>query len=157
MSPRSVRLRRAIGTTLLIAAAACDTGVSPADVPDAAPSPACLEAPEHSDLAWIQDEIFTPSCASFRACHLGNASSAGGLNLEAGQSQANLVGVPSQLFPEYQMVAPGDPQASYLLIIVGGAEGPLSADVGTMPLQSDLLCSPKREAIARWIASLPAP
>jgi len=142
---------------MIAAHAACDTGVSPTELPDAAPSPSCLEASEHSDLAWIQDEVFTPSCASFRACHVGAASSAGGLNLEAGQSEANLVGVPSALYPEYQMVAPGRSQDSYLLIIIGGAEGPLSPEVGTMPLRSDLLCAPKRDAVARWIDSLPAP
>jgi hypothetical protein len=123
--------------------------------PDAAPpdaNPLCLEATERSDLPWIQETILTPSCSAFNACHKGRALQAGGLNLETGQTHAQLVGVDSAMFPQYKLVAPGDPENSYLMIILGHAPGPLDPDVGTMPYNSDLLCVEMREAIARWIA-----
>lgn len=147
---------------LAIAAIGCggsDDGGGGADAgePDAAgPSPSCLEAAQHSDLEWIQEEIFTPSCAAFGVCHMGNANSAGGLNLEEGMAAANMINVPSQLFPEYDLVVPGDPDSSYLLIILGGRPGPLDEDVMTMPYSSPPLCDEKIEAVARWVESLPA-
>jgi len=142
----------AVGFALALAAG-CDTGV---DAPgaDAAPSPECLEAAEHSDLAWIQDNIFSRSCANFSSCHRGAATSAGGLNLEDEMAEANLINVPSDLFPEFDLVEPGMPADSYLLMILGHVEGPIEPDVGTMPYNSDTLCPQKLDAIERWIQSL---
>ncbi len=114
-------------------------------------SASCVAATEHSDLEWIQQEIFTKSCAGFSACHMGEARSAAGLNLEAGMAQAALVGQPSTLQPSYELVVPGDPQASYLMIILGHYDGPRRL---TMPPGNPLLCEEKREAITRWIRSL---
>ena len=69
-----------IAICILVAAAACDTSVEPAGSAgaDAGLSPLCAEARDHSDLTWLQREVFTPSCASFSACHAGQALSAGG-------------------------------------------------------------------------------
>lgn len=119
---------------------------------DAAPSPECLEATLHSDLTYIQEKIFTPSCSGFSACHKGRALSAAGLNLEAGTSRTALLGVASTLFPQFQLVVAGQPAESYLMVILGHIEGPLT-DKGTMPYNNPLLCVEKREAIARWIAA----
>lgn len=129
---------------------------SDASAADAGVSPSCMEATEHSDLAWIESEIFAPSCAAFGPCHQGAAVSAGGLNLEEGNSEANLVGVASGLFPEYDLVVPGDPDASYLMIILGHRDGPIDSSTGTMPYNNPLLCVEKRDAIERWITALPA-
>jgi hypothetical protein len=123
--------------------------------PDAMVSPACLEANDHSDLAWLQDNVFTPSCAAFSVCHQGNATSAQGLNLEAGNTEFNLVNVASGRFPDQTLVVPGDPQASYLMAVLGSYPGTLS-DSGTMPPNNPVLCDQKRQAVERWIASLPA-
>jgi hypothetical protein len=116
-------------------------------------SSSCRDAATHSDLTWIQDNILTPSCAAFAACHRDAATSAAGLNLEPGQARANLVGKSSVLFPSYQLVAAGIPSSSYLMIITGQVNGPLPTGVGTMPFNSPLLCEEKRAAMQRWIAA----
>ncbi len=120
--------------------------------PGDASSPTCAEATQHSDLTWIQDRIFSPSCAGFADCHRG-ATPPAGLSLEPGRARANLVGVASVLFPSYRRVVPGDPQHSYLLVILGHVAGPLDPSIGTMPYGSPLLCVEKRQAIERWIAA----
>ena len=120
---------------------------------DAPPSPACLQANDHSDFAWISANILTPSCANFGACHRGAAAQAGGLSLEAGVAHGALVGKPSKLFPNYMLVAPNDPAMSYLLVIMGHVDGPLNQKAGTMPYNAPLLCVEKRRAIELWISA----
>ncbi len=107
-----------------------------------------------SDLAWIQKNIFTPSCASFSVCHMGQANSAGGLNLEDGLSEAAMVGVDSERIVDWKLVVAGDPNNSYLMAILGDVDGPLTDGIGTMPFNNPLLCQQKRDAIRRWISSL---
>jgi hypothetical protein len=126
-----------------------------ASPPDAAPlSAECIEAANHSDLAWIQAEIFTKSCASFSVCHQGAAASAGGLNLEDGAAEAALVNIDSVRFSDWKLVVPGDADNSYLMAILGDVEGPLTDGIGTMPFNNPPLCQPKLDAIRRWIGSL---
>lgn len=136
--------------------AACGGGSSSVDAPpaiDAPPSAVCLEANGHSDLTWIQDKVFTPSCAGFSACHKGAANDAGGLNLETGMSRTALVGKASKLFPQFQLVKPNDAANSYLMIVMGHVAGPINNNSGTMPYNSALLCVEKRRAVERWIAA----
>jgi hypothetical protein len=136
---------------------ACAVPVDDAPLPEEA-SPSCIEARDHADLAWIEDNVLAPSCAAFSSCHQGNALSAGGLNLEPGMAIASMVDVPSELAPGMALVAPGSPEESYLLVILGqyGADDPrIDPSVGTMPASNDLLCADKRDAISRWIAALP--
>ena len=140
----------------IVVLANCSDPAPSTDAPpavDAPPSAICLEAKAHSDLAWIQEKIFTPSCAGFSACHKGTARDAGGLNLETGNSQANLVNKPSKLFPQFQLVKPTDAANSYLLIVMGHVAGPINSMSGTMPFNSALLCIEKREAVERWVAA----
>jgi hypothetical protein len=158
---RSPYILAALVSTLLVACGSSgddDGGGGAADAapgtPDAMLSADCLEAANHSDLAWLQEKVFTPSCAAFSSCHKGSAPSAGGLNLEDGMTQTNLVGVPSKLDSNLNLVEAGDPMASYLMVILGQYDGNLSPSVGTMPFNNPLLCKPKRDAIDRWIQSL---
>jgi hypothetical protein len=137
--------------SLALSACSDDTGGQP----DAMVSPACLEASDHSDLTWLQENVFTPSCAAFSACHQGGATAAQGLNLEAGNTEANLVNVTSNRFPDETLVIPGDPQNSYLMVVLGSYPGTLS-ERGTMPPNNPLLCIEKRQAVERWIQSLAA-
>lgn len=116
------------------------------------PSPACQEALAHSDLAWIQERILTPSCAAFGACHKNASSSAAGLYLATGHSHAALVNRPSTLFPDYKLVVPGAPEQSYLMVSLGQFDGPLSPK-GTMPPNNPLLCQEQLDAIERWITA----
>ena len=124
-------------------AATSDTG------PDGGTGGTCEEARSHSDLAWIQANIFTASCA-LGACHRGTALSAGRLSLEAGTSHAQLVNTASTSATSWMRVVPSDTAHSYLLVAIGAQSGPLPSD-GVMPLGSSVLCSEKRDAIKRWI------
>lgn len=117
--------------------------------PDAAmPLTDCEEAELHSDLAWIQTKIFTPSCA-IGGCHVGPNADVG-LRLEAGQSHANLVNRGSSTVSGWARVVPGSVPASYLMVTLRRADGPAPGE-GFMPLRADALCVEKLEAIERWI------
>ncbi len=87
------------------------------------------------------------------ACHLYE-SPQGGLLLEAGDTHAATVDVPSTQAP-LPRVAPGDPERSYLVhklrgtqLQVGGSGAPMpfNADTGTSGLATDEL-----EVIEAWI------
>ncbi len=112
----------------------------------------CDEADEHSDLQWIQDNVFTPNCSSFDSCHRGGDLGAGGLGLEPGDSASNLIGVAARRHPDRQLVVPGRADDSYLMAVLG------TEDVGpteeTMPPNGPLVCVEKRDAIRRWIDGL---
>jgi hypothetical protein len=165
--------RAAVLRSLFLAAlGACgDTAIN--QPPDAIQiSLSCIEAADHSDLEWIQDEIFTKSCSRFSSCHKGNATSAARLNLEEGNAFERLVGVPSRVCGgDHILVVPGDPAASYLMKVINPDKYPLPDPVGpgtscpegdpdeppeSMPYNNPLLCEQKRDAIERWIVSLPA-
>lgn len=118
--------------------------------PDAI-SASCMEATMHSDLEWLQEKVFTPSCSAFVSCHKGAALEAGGLSLEEGQVIPQTVNVDSDLFPQFKRILPGDPANSYMMIILGAYTGPLDPEVGTMPYNNPKLCQEKLDAVGRWI------
>lgn len=146
--------RRTCLTLILFSVAACggDDDGNRDSGPDAI-SASCREAMDHSDLTWIQDRVFQPSCAGFSACHMGTAPDAGGLSLERGQTHLQTVGVDSDLFPQFKRVVAGDPANSYMMIIMGQYPGPIDSKAGMMPYNSPLLCKEKRDAVERWIAA----
>jgi|SRR5215510_7152432 len=118
----------------------------------------CLDAVNHSDLTWIEQNIFTKSCA-FSGCH-SSSSDAGRLDLRAGMSRAHLVGVSSVLDSTRKLVVPNDVDASYLMLMVRDvppamANPPASPpSSGYMPLgvpPSLGLCCQKLDALERWI------
>lgn len=118
-------------------------------------SPSCVEAMDHSDLAWIESKIFTASC-NFSGCH-SSANDLGKLDLRPGMSHNSLVGVSSVLEPTRQLVVPNDINASYLMLMLRDVP-PAKAtpagvlpDVGPMPLGGGTLCCQKLEALERWI------
>lgn len=113
-----------------------------------APQTICEQAATHDDLTWIQTNVFSASCAR-STCHT-STNQAGGLVLEQGMSHAYLVGQPSSQHAGWTRVVAGQPDASYLLVAIGGADGP---DRGTMPWQMPMLCQEKIDAIRRWIAA----
>lgn len=99
------------------------------------------------DLASIQANVFTPRCA-FSGCHSGG-SAPQGLNLDAGSSFANLVEVASNEVPSLFRVAPGDPDASYLIRKLQG-----EAAVGArMPLVGPPLPQSTVDVIREWIST----
>ncbi|HEU5055166.1 MAG TPA: hypothetical protein VFU21_01515, partial [Kofleriaceae bacterium] len=60
--------------------------------------------------------------------------------------EENVVNVESDLAPEMDIVEPGAPADSYMMVILGefGTDDPrIDPDVGTMPLNNELLCAEK--------------
>lgn len=123
-------------------------------------STACMDATTHSDLTWIQQNIFDKQCI-FSGCHNGAATSAGKVDLRDGMSYAHLVNFASILTPGRTLVVASDPKSSYLEVMLGiikpsDATPPASAppaSVGLMPQSNggQLLCCQKLDAIDRWI------
>jgi hypothetical protein len=127
---------------------------------DAPPSPACLEAEGYQNLANIESKIFKSSCV-FSGCHNGGATDAGRMDLREGMAHTSIVDVDSEIEVGRKIVVPGNPAASYMLVMLGEV-APGDADpptnppptaIGLMPQNAGgmLLCSQKRDAIVRWI------
>src|SRR5262245_29111901 len=120
--------------------AACGTNPPGTDANGDASPQVCQDAKMHSDLTWIQDNIFTKQCA-FSGCHNGVATPAGMMALRAGMSHTPLVNVASMLDTTRKIVVPGDAAKSYMLVMIGEIQPPMAdppagairADVGTMP------------------------
>jgi len=120
-----------------------------------------MEAVAHSDLAWIETNIFAVAC-TFSGCH-ANASDLGKIDLRAGMSHGHLVGISSVADPTRILVVPNDIHASYLMLSLRDfppemATPPAMApSVGYMPQGAPTLCCQKLDAIERWImAGAPA-
>jgi hypothetical protein len=101
------------------------------------------DVPLEPTFASIQHNVFTPVCT---ACHAG-AAAPRGLRLDADNSHAQLVGVTSDEVASLLRVAPGDPDASYLVHKLEG-----SAAVGArMPLGGPYLDAATMAVIRQWI------
>ncbi len=97
------------------------------------------------DFDSIQANIFTPVCSS---CHIG-ATAPLGLRLDAGNSYDLLVGRASVQESGLFLVAPGDPNSSYLIRKLEG-----SASVGgQMPLGAPALAQADIDVVRQWITS----
>lgn len=95
-------------------------------------------------------ELFAGSCGG-SLCHVFTDAPAEGLDLSAGAMCDELIGVASVQSPEVLLVAPGDPDASYLLCKID----PGCADrngTSLMPLSRSPLSAESIDAVARWIA-----
>jgi hypothetical protein len=109
----------------------------------------CDEANAHSDLTWLEANVFVPRCAG---CH-GGAEPDANLILSAGQVRANLVGVtPSTVGTPWVRVQPGSIEDSYLMVALGQTAGP-APSLGFMPLGQPALCAEIHAAIGRWITN----
>lgn len=97
-------------------------------------------------FSFIQDNVFTPSCA-VSGCHAG-PSPAAGQDLSAGEAFANIVGIPSGQVPALQRVNPGNADDSY---IVRKLEGGPAIVNNQMPLGQPPLSSELIEAVRSWI------
>lgn len=118
---------------LTITGAACDEGEPPPE-----PIPPRLSA--------IETEIFARNC-TFSSCH-GASAPQMGMSLVA-PAYAAISGVPSMEVPAMMRVAPGDPDASYLLQKI---TSPTPLDGVRMPPDQPL-APHKIEAIRLWIAA----
>jgi hypothetical protein len=100
-------------------------------------------APLTADFKSIQDHVFTPICT---VCHAG-AAAPQGLRLDAVNSYGLLVGVPSTEAPSVLRVAPGNPDASYVIQKLEG-----HASVGArMPFGGPYLDAATVAVIRQWI------
>ena len=120
-----------------------------------------MAATTHSDLAWIETNIFGVSC-TFSGCH-DSATDLGKLDLRVGMSYADLVGVSSIADPTRKLVVQNDIHASYLMLSLHDFPPEMATPpgvapaVGYMPQGFPTLCCQKLEAIERWImAGAPA-
>ena len=97
-------------------------------------------------LASIQDNVFTVTCAVSR-CHTG-AGAPYGLQLDRGFSAGNLIDVPSPRDPNLIRVVPRDPDASFLIQKLQGADGLLG---DRMPDGGPYLTTATINVIRQWI------
>lgn len=104
-----------------------------------------------ADFQSIQDNIFTPICTR---CHAG-AAAPEGLQLDAAHSYALLVGVASAEVPSLARVQAGNPDASYLVLKLEGAQGIVGQQ---MPFGGPYLPQSSIDVIRQWISNgaLPA-
>jgi len=107
------------------------------------------DAPLTADFQSIQDHVFTPICAQ---CHAGAAAPLG-FRLDEGNAYAMLVNTPSVEVPSVKRVAPGQPDASYIVQKIQG----IAAVGGQMPLGQTPLPQATIDVIRQWIAAGAAP
>jgi hypothetical protein len=126
---------------------------------------ACTDAVTHSDLKWIEDNIFNK--CTFSGCHNGAATDAGRMDLSPGKSHAALVNVDSEiasgdmLMGKAKLVTPMEPSRSYLLVMMRQLSPeqhdppliPPPASIGYMPQNAGgvVTCCQKLDALTRWI------
>ena len=93
----------------------------------------------------VQTEVFSVSCA-LSGCHAGSAPAAG-MNLSAGASYGNIVGVTSTERGDLKRIEPGDPNRSYLVRKIRG-----DADIvgSPMPLVGSMTPA-QRQLVVDWV------
>jgi hypothetical protein len=97
-------------------------------------------------LDEIQATIFTPRCAT-AMCH-DAVSKAENLDLAAGASYGQLVGVPSTIDATHVRVDPGHPESSFLVTKI---TGPPPAQGRLMPLTGAPLSAEQLQLMRKWI------
>jgi outer membrane protein assembly factor BamB len=105
--------------------------------------------------AAIHAALIGPACGS---CHATGAASGGLGGLEDCQlGHAAMVGVASGQLPALDLVAPGDPAASWLMIKLDGTQSDYEGQCvaggcgAAMPLNQPLFLPAERDAIRAWI------
>ncbi|MGH8175297.1 MAG: hypothetical protein ACREV5_03425 [Steroidobacter sp.] len=136
-----MRTTRAAACSALLAMGACAGDGDGLDV-NGRPEDEAAQ-PLQATFASIQDNVFTPICTT---CHAGAAAPLG-LRLDAGASYVMLVNAPGVEAPALLRVAPGNPDASYLIQKLEG-----TAAVGArMPLNGSPLPAETIAVIRQWI------
>lgn len=133
-----------------------DAGLPPVD--ECEDVPAAATASTDATLSKVRDTLFVSTC-QFSACHAG-ANAAAGLDLAAADLHAELLDHVVQADTDLPLVAPDDPEGSWLYRVVAECQ-PTDAGgnvVSHMPLNSPRLSDPGLVAALRdWIeAGAPA-
>ncbi len=102
-------------------------------------------------LSSIQERILTPSCAT-SSCHSGSPPPNAPVSLDALRAYDDVVGVRSSQAP-LQLVNPGAPEASYLLLKLKGSAGSAGGISTVMPIGAPPLTAEQIEAIETWITN----
>ena len=146
-------ITRGFNTTLMVTDTTPDAG-SGRGCAVSTSSPTCLDAVNHSDLTWIQANIFATSC-NFSGCH-SSAADLGKLDL-TGSTHDRLVNKAATLQPSRKLVVPNDIHASFFMLMVHDftpdeATPTATAPTGGfMPKGAPVLCCQKLDAMERWI------
>lgn len=130
----------ALGATLL--AAGILAGVGCGSVDDESGD----EGPVGVSFTQLHTDVFGAVCLQ---CHVGAAAPLGLRFDDIATAYEQLTGRMSADIPTMRRVAPGDPEASYLVWKIEGREGILG---GRMPLGGAPLPPAQIEAIKQWIA-----
>lgn len=134
-----------------------DSEPEPSGLCEISTAPQCLDAVGKSDLAWIEANVWAPSCL-FSGCH-GAQGNDSNILLTVGQSHAKLVNFTSAVDSQRKLVVPNKVNESMLMLMLGHVApadavppAPAIPGPGIMPLGStETLCCQKLEAIERWI------
>ena len=154
-----------LSAALLVAGCRLDLDSVPQDLDCkvSTTSAVCLDAPNHSDFAFINNKIFPIACSSSTSCHM-DATSSGKLDLSTAKAYESLLGttgmgVTSMVDKTRTLVVPGMPNKSYMFFLIHGLKAedgnpPFMtppANVGLMPQKGTPICCQKIDAIKRWI------
>lgn len=126
---------RALLAAFAISAVSCGGGGSDA-----------VQNPGTTTLATVQAQVFSPRCA-LSGCHAGMGAPFG-LDLSAGLTEGNTVGVASGEAPAFLRVEPGNPDDSYLYMKVTG-DARITGDA--MPASGGPLSAGQLSLIRAWI------
>jgi len=142
MSPTRRPTLLAVTLAVPLLAAAC--GGSSSSGSPTAPTPAPTQSA--ATFSNVRSQVFQPSCVG---CHTSQGRSPeAGLSLDAGVGYGNIVGVPSRGNPGLSLIAPGNPDGSYLLHKVEGRAGIVGS---RMPLGGPSLSTDLIDLVRRWI------
>jgi Protein of unknown function (DUF1592)/Protein of unknown function (DUF1588)/Protein of unknown function (DUF1585)/Protein of unknown function (DUF1595)/Protein of unknown function (DUF1587) len=121
------------------------------------PTPEPTATPRGFTFQQIQDQIFTPRCAT-QYCH-GQQARSGNLVLEAGEAYGNLVGVaPTNVAARTAGMLRVDPFAPENSFLILKLSQPSSRDFGSrMPLIGAPLSADEIGSISDWILAGPPP
>ena len=127
--------------SIFIACGPCPTGETLCD-------DQCV--PQSITAAELSEDIFSKSCA-FSSCHSSASSASASLQLHDEEALLSMIDRPSVQSPETMLIAPGNPEDSYLIQKMKGyqlAEGTESMPPGTT------LCEGKVQLVEDWISGL---
>jgi hypothetical protein len=101
--------------------------------------------------AEVSARILVPRCAT-AACH-GGPTPLFAPALDLDLAYAANVGVASSTVPDQLLVAPGDPEASYLVQKTRGTQGGVGGGGSRMPLADSPLDDADQALLETWIAN----
>ena len=103
--------------------------------------------PSNPSLKFVQEVVFTPSCAKVQ-CH-GQAY-ASELSLRPGKAWESLVNAPSKAAPDRIRVVPGSPETSVLIEKISSSDPSFGE---RMPKEGATLSDAEIELVINWVAA----